>query len=180
MKTKHILRVLIIVALLLLIPVLGNRYVDGWNWTLFDFIWAAVVLSSAGLAFEFVTSRSGALMYKVAGGLAVITALVLVWINAAVSIIGDENPANILYGVVLLTLILGAIIVRFKSHGMFRVLFVTAIVQALVPVIGYFIWSPEVFSWAPGVVDVFILNGFFVMLFAASALLFRQADTTSK
>jgi hypothetical protein len=72
---------------------------------------------------------------------------------------------------------LGATIVRFEPHGMSRVLFAMAIAQALVPVIALIIWKSQI-SWAPGMLGVFGLNAFFVMLFVGSALLFRRASAT--
>ncbi len=73
--------------------------------------------------------------------------------------------------------VIGALIARFEPHGMARVLFTTAGAQMLVPVIALINWPPPVTSWgAAGVVGVFILNAFFVMLFVGSALLFRRAS----
>jgi hypothetical protein len=91
----------------------------------------------------------------------------LFWINGAVGIIGSEdNPANVLYGGVLAALLIGTIVARLEPQGMTRALFATALAQALVPVIALVIWTPEVSS---GIVQVFMLNAFFVTLFAASA-----------
>lgn len=70
--------------------------------------------------------------------------------------------------------IIGAIISRLQPLGMARALFVTALAQALVPVIALTIWQPT--SWgAAGVFGVFVLNAFFVMLLVGSALLFKRA-----
>ena len=68
--------------------------------------------------------------------------------------------------------IIGAIIVRFRPHGMARALFATAFAQALVAVIVLIIglglpWSPPV--------EILALNRFFVSLFVGSAMLFRYA-----
>ena len=77
-----------------------------------------------------------------------------------------------MYVGVLAVGIIGAIIARFRPHGMARALFATALAQALVAVIALIIglglpWSPPV--------ELLALNGFFVALFAGSALLFRYA-----
>ena len=90
-------------------------------------------------------------------------------------IIGSEdNNANVMYFGVLAVGIIGAIIARFRPHGMARALFATALAQALVAVIALIItlrspWSP------PGVLGTLILNGFFAALFVGSAWLFREA-----
>ena len=53
----------------------------------------------------------------------------------------------------------------------------TAIAQALVPVIALIIWKPQVTSVEAflGMLGVFGVNGFFVALFVGSAMLFRHA-----
>jgi len=70
--------------------------------------------------------------------------------------------------------IVGAIIARFRPHGMARALFATALAQALVSVIALIITLGSPGS-PPGVLGVLVLNGFFVGLFVGSALLFRYA-----
>jgi len=111
--------------------------------------------------------------YRAATGLAVATALILVWVNLAVGLIGTEdNPANLMYFGVIAVGAIGAIIARFQPDGMARALFATALAQALVPVIALIIWKPQV----PSVESVLGVNAFFVMLFVGSALLFRRAN----
>ncbi len=171
MKNKNIIRVILGTALLLSIPLLGN-----WPWTFSDFVFMGVLLFGAGMTFVLVISQSGAMSYKIAGGLAVLASLVLVWGNAAVGLIGDDNSANLMYAAVILIGIIGAILARLQAHGMMQTLFAMAVAQALVPVIAFSIWPPSVISWAPGVLEVFILNGFFVMTFIISALLFQHAE----
>jgi hypothetical protein len=56
--------------------------------------------------------------------------------------------------------------------GMSRALLATALAQFMVPVIAFAIWRPD---FSPGVVQVFTLNFFFVLLFSWSAHLFRIA-----
>jgi hypothetical protein len=116
--------------------------------------------------------------YRAAVGIALATALILIWMNLAVGLIGSEdNPANLLYGGVLAVGLIGVLIARFRPHGVARALFATAIAQALVPVIALIIWKPQVTSVEAflGVLGVFGVNGFFVMQFVGSALLFRYA-----
>ena len=69
---------------------------------------------------------------------------------------------------------IGAMIARFQPQGMARALFATALAQTLVPMIALIVWRPSLDD-APGIVGVFMLNAFFVMLFAVSALFFRRA-----
>lgn len=173
MQTKHLLGVFLVPSLLLLVPLVAMQFVDGMVWRWFDFAVAWVLMVSAGLAYRLVASRTGSVAYRSAVGVAVATMFMLVWGNLAVGFIGNEdNPANLLYLGVLAVGIIGAGIVRFKAHGMARVLFATALVQFLVPVIALIIWRPEL---TLGVAKVFVFNGVFVMLFVGSALLFRRS-----
>ncbi len=118
---------------------------------------------------------TGNTAYRAAVALALAAALILVWMNLAVGLIGTEdNPANLMYGGVLAVGIIGAIIARFRPHGMARALFAMALAQALVPVIALIIGKPQVTS-VEVILGVLVVNAFFVMLFLGSALLFRLA-----
>ena len=181
-RNKNILRMVLATAFLLLIPLVAMQFSDEVKWTRFDFAFAGVLLLGSGFAYELIARKSGHIGYRLAVGMAVVTALLLVWVNGAVGIIGDEdNPANLLYGGVLAVGIIGALVARFRPHGMARALFATALAQALVPVIALMIWKPQATSWEPpGVLGVFVLNAFFVMLFVGSGLLFRSAARKHK
>ena len=112
-------------------------------------------------------------MYKVAVGVALGAALILVWLSLGVGIIGrDGDSANRMYFGVLAVGILGALIARFRPRGMARALFATAAAQtsvALIALIGG-LGRP----WS-GPLELSLLNGFFVALFLGSAWLFRRA-----
>jgi hypothetical protein len=111
--------------------------------------------------------------YRFAVGVSLAAAFVLVWLSLGVGIIGaDGDPANTMYFGVLAVGIVGAIVARFRPHGMARALFATALAQALVAVIALIAglglpWSPPL--------EILAVNGFFVALFVGSALLFRYA-----
>ncbi|CAA9521473.1 MAG: hypothetical protein AVDCRST_MAG05-3641 [uncultured Rubrobacteraceae bacterium] len=157
-------------AFILLIPLLA-----GWPWNVADFVFAGALIFGTGFAFVLAARRVGNNAYRAAVGVALAAAFILVWLTGAVGIIGSEdNNANLMYFGVLAVGIIGAIVARFRQHGMARALFATALAQALVALIALIIglsspWSP------PGVLETLILNGFFVALFAGSALLFRYA-----
>ncbi len=176
MNMKTFLPVLLVPSILVLIPAAAMALnADGWGWSAFDFIIMWVLIASAVLAYKLVASRSANSAYRVATGAAVVTGLLLIWINGAVGLIGSEdNPANALYFGVLAVGVIGAAIARLEPLGMARALFATAVAQFLVPVIALIVWQPD---FSPGVVQVFVLNFFFVLLFAGSALLFQYAGS---
>ena len=173
--TRRLIVWAVVVALILLIPLVAMQFTSEVNWTLSDFVFAGVLLFGTGLTYELVARKAGGIAYRAAVGVALAAAFLLVWINGAVGIIGNEdNPANLMYGGVLAVGIIGAMIARFQPQGMARALFATALAQMMVPVIALIVWRPSLDD-APGIVGVFMLNAFFVMLFVVSALFFRRA-----
>ena len=165
----------VVVALILLIPLVAMQFTSEVNWTLSDFVFAGVLLFGTGLTYELVARKAGGTAYRAAVGVALGAAFLLVWINAAVGIIGNEdNPTNLMYFGVLAVGIIGAMIARFQPKGMALALFATAFAQMLVALIALIAWRPSLDD-APGILGVFMLNAFFVMLFVVSAFLFRRA-----
>jgi len=171
---KSIIRVALGTGLILLIPLFGNLFVDGWNWPLPAFILAGTLLFGTGLTYELVAkkmmSNKG---YRFAVGVALAAVFLLVWMNAAVCGILGDDPANMMYFGVLLVGFIGAVIARLEPQGMSRALFATAFAMLLVPAIAVIIGTP---AFANGVVAVFGLHAVFAMLFVGSALLFRRAS----
>ncbi len=169
MHKRGMIRIALATAFLLLVPLLAMQFTDEVVWDLADFAVAGALLFGAGLTYELMARKSGHVAYRAGVGVAVATALLLVWMNLAVGIIGnEENPANLMYIGVLAVGVIGALIARFRSPGMARVLFATAIAQMLVAVI----------AQLAGLGFTFVLNGFFAMLWVGSALLFRRASAS--
>ena len=173
--TRRLMVWAVVVALVLFIPLVAMQFTSEVNWTLSDFVFAGVLLFGTGLTYELVARKAGGIAYRAAVGVALGAAFLLVWINAAVGIIGNEdNPANLMYFGVLAVLSIGIAMARLRPRGMVRALFATALAQMLVPVIALIAWRPSLDD-APGILGVFMLNAFFVMLFVVSAFLFRRA-----
>ena len=172
---KNIIRIALVTACILLVPLVAMQFTEEVNWNLFDFAFMGTLLFGTGLTYELVARKARNIAYRVAVGVAVAAALLLVWVNGAVGIIGN-GPVNLMYFGVLAVLVIGAAVARLEPQGMARALFATALAQALVPVIALVIWKPD---FAPGVLQVFGLNAFFVMLFVGSALLFRRASVSN-
>jgi len=81
-------------ALLLPVPLVAMQVSDEWNWTLFGFVFIGTVLYGAVLTYELVARKADTTAYRAAVGVAVVTAVLLVWVNGAVGIIGD-GPVNL-------------------------------------------------------------------------------------
>jgi hypothetical protein len=172
---RSAVRIALATAFILLILLVAMQFSDQWNWDLFDFVFAGVLLFGTGLASELIARKSDNSAYRFAVGITVVSALLLIWINAAVGIIGEPGGSNLMYFGVLAVGFIGALIARFRPHGMARALFTMAIAQMLVPVIALVIAKPQITVEPPGVAGVFGLNAFFALLWVGSALLFRRA-----
>ncbi|MFT4605339.1 MAG: hypothetical protein ACI9W4_002078 [Rhodothermales bacterium] len=106
-------------GLLLLLPLVAMQFSNQVAWSLGDFLIFGAMLGGAGLALELAYRKAGSSSYKVGVGLAVLAAFLLIWINGAVGIIGNEgNAANQIFTGVLGVALLGAIIARFEAKGM--------------------------------------------------------------
>ena len=164
------------VFFLLLIPLIAMQISDDWQWGVFDFVLAFIVLFGAGLTFEFIATKADSLAYKAGVAVAVAGALLLVWVSVAVGIIGDEEAINMLYLGVIAVGLIGAFIGRFEAQGMARAAYAAAIAQMLVPVIAFAIPSlRDLLMEPPGLLGVFALNAVFALFFVGSGLLFQKA-----
>lgn len=166
----------ILAAFLLLVPLAAMQFTDEVAWSLFDFFAAWILLFGAGLTYTLIARKMSNIAYKTAVGVAVMTALLIIWANLSVGIIGAEgNPANIMYAGVIAVGIIGAIVVRFQPHGMSIVLFVTASANAMVTVIAIIAKLSDEVSEP---IVILIPNVLFIGLWIWSALLFRKSNVS--
>lgn len=151
-------------AFLLLVPLVGMQFTSQVNWDETGIV-MGLMLSAACGTYELAARTTGNGSYRLAVGIAVLAAFLLIWINLAVGIIGTEdNALNLMYGGVLAVALVGAAIARFEPEGMGRAFVVTAVAQLLVGIIalttGHF---------------TLVLEGFFAALWLIAAALFRKA-----
>ncbi len=112
-------------------------------------------------------------LYLPAIVIAIVATLMLVWLSLGVGIIGaDGDPANRMYFGVAAIGIIGTIIARTRAHGMARTLFAMAATQAAIAVIAVVARLGLPYS---GPAEILLLNGFFVVVFAAAGWLFSRA-----
>lgn len=159
---------------LLLLPLIAMQFTDEVNWTPGDFIAAAILLGATGVAMEALFRTSANWTYRIAGGIAAGSGLLLVWSMLAVGIIGAESdPVNLLFAAVFAVLVGGAVIVRLEADGMARTLIAAAIVQAVVMGIALAVgYGAET---GHELIEILGANGVFILAFLLSAGLFRIA-----
>jgi hypothetical protein len=163
------------IALILLVPLVAMQFTDEVDWTPFDFAFAFTMLFGAGVVFELAARTTGSLAYRAGAGVAIVSALMLVWVTGAVGIIGTEDDAaNLMYGGVLAVGIVGAIAARFQPDGMARAMFATAIAQALAAAVALAggMGSDADPGWPRDIIGV---TGMFVVLWLVSGMLFVKA-----
>lgn len=157
-------------ALLLLTPLVAMQFTKQVDWDMDDFVLFGLMLAAACGTYELAARTSGNGSYRAATGVAVVTAFVLVWMNLAVGIIGnEENPANLMFGGVLAVGFIGALFARFRPRGMALALVATAVAQVLVCVI----------ALTAGIEAPWILTAMYAGFWLASAGLYRKAGETT-
>lgn len=153
-------------AALMLLPLLILRLAGNETWAPGDFVFLAILLAGIGVAYELAARVRDRSAYRVAVGLALAAALLLIWINLAVGIIGSEdNPANAIYGGVIAVALAGTMLARFRPLGMAYAMAATAIAQVLAFVV----------ALAAGLGFTGPITIFFAALWLLSAWLFRKA-----
>lgn len=176
MQNKNYLRWVLITAAVLAIPALAmafqlgvpdpGRGTAGVNWGPMDFAIVGILVLGAGLLYEYASSRAGTTAQRIAVAIAVGAGFLLIWVNLAVGMIGDEgNAANLMYLLPLVVALIGAAVSRFEPREASVWMFVTAGAQALILVI----------ALVAGLGPTVPADLFFIGLWVASGLLFRQA-----
>jgi hypothetical protein len=152
---------------LLLLPAIAMLLgAEGVHWTAFDFLAMGVLLASACAAYEVAVRMSGSSAYRLGFALAIVLGFLLVWINLAVGVIGDEdNVANVVFAGVLLVGAIGALLGQLQAAGMARAMVATGIAQLLAG--GY--------AFALGSKEGVMFSVAFAALWLTSAALFRKA-----
>jgi hypothetical protein len=136
-----------------------------------------VALTVLGAIAYAVTNRHGT-AYRAAVGVALVATFILFWGIGAVGFMGNdlEHPADLMYALVPVVGIIGAVIARFQPRGMAAAMFATALAQMLVPASAVIVGLNLMpISLSELVSFTLILNGPFAALYVGSALLFRKA-----
>lgn len=153
------------VAGLLLAPLVAMQFTSEVDWDETDFIVMGFILGSLGLSLEFMVTRSQSLAYRIASGIAILAAFLLIWANLAVGMIGSEdNRYNLLFGAVLAIALVGSIATRFRSMGMALATATAGVAQITIAIGG-------IPSDARGALFSAVLGGLWLL----AALLFRRS-----
>ena len=146
------------------------------DWDALDFVVFGALIAAVAVTYRLALRWTGNTAYRIAVGVALAGAFLLVWVNGAVGIIGAAgNDANMMFLGVLGIGVIGAFTGRFQAHGMARALYATALAQVVVGVIALAGGlGAEGAAWPR---DILFATGFFVALWLLSGWLFRKAGT---
>lgn len=124
------------IAGLVALPAIAMQFTSEVNWTGEDFLFAIVMLGGVGLAFEMAVRASGSWAYRSGAAVALGAGLVMLWINGAVGIVGNEGRLiNLWFDLIPLLALFGAIGARFRARGMAAAMTATAAAQMMVGLI---------------------------------------------
>lgn len=83
MQKKQIIKIVSWSTLALVIPILGQLFVEGWNWTWHDFLFAWVFFNILGFVYTFVTNKISMRRWRIVAGLFVVAVFAFVWVMLA-------------------------------------------------------------------------------------------------
>jgi hypothetical protein len=153
---------------LLVLPAMAMQMTSEVNWTVGDFVFAAILLSCLGgiaeLAVRF--TRHGALRigYLLTG----FTAFITCWSNAAVGIIGDDDTVNVFFFVMVAVGLVAGAFLRFRPASMRWIAVLLAIGQYAVGVAALIMMPGHAVEWG--------FLTFFVLLWLAASWSFHRGS----
>ena len=150
---------------LLLVPLLAMRFSGEVAWSTGDFLFAALVIGGAGLAYELAVRTVAGGAYRAAVAAAVTGAVLVLWVNGAVGFVGDEGDrANLVFYAVIGLGSVGAIATLARPAPMAWVMSTMSVLQVAVGI--------STVGMDPVVIPATI---FFTGLWILSAHLFHRA-----
>lgn len=150
---------------LLLLPLIAMQFTRQVEWGSEDFAIIGVMLAMVCGAYELAVRMNGSRAFRAAVLIAAMGCFLLIWVNLAVGIIGDEdNALNLVYLGVLAVPVCGAVLAWGRARRMAWVMVTAAVAQGAAGVV----------ALANGYVTLPI-EAFFIALWLLSARLFHEA-----
>jgi hypothetical protein len=83
MERKQVIKIVTWSTIALLIPILGQFFVEGWNWGLGDFVFAWVFFILLSFSYIFTTNKIYNPKGKILAGIGVVTIFAFIWVMLA-------------------------------------------------------------------------------------------------
>ena len=154
-----------IAGLALLAPLVAMQFTREVNWTVGDFIFAAMLIGLVGVTLELAVRASPNGYYRGGAATAIAASFLTIWVNGAVGMIGSEdNPYNLFFFTPVGAALIGSVLARFRPGGMALAMLVASAAQG---------------AFAIGGMSADMRGGTFSVMFAGlwllSAAMFRNA-----
>ena len=163
-----------IAAALLITQAVMMQVSKEWNWGPASFVLAGIMICGPILVYERTVRLWPSLAYRGGAAVAMVVSFLMIWINLAVGIVGEDNPINFSFFMLIFGSAVGAFAARFQPDGMARAMLGTAAVQVLLAIA--IATAPSTQREPGGAVGSLVLCGFFAGLWLVSAALFSKAS----
>lgn len=143
------------------------------NWSVFDILVAIILLAAVLVPGVVIFVRVRSLAHRMAGGLALIGALMMVWANGAVGLVStpDDSANLLLLGVLPIGLMI-AVVERFRAEGLVRGFAVMAVLQLAAGITLFAMgWGADGAAWPFDLLGVTLV---YAGLWGACAWLMRR------
>lgn len=85
-SVKNIIRIVLVAAFILLIPLVAMQFTDEVNWELSDFVIIGTLLLGTGLTYELVARKMENTAHRIVLGTVLLALLLYIWAELAVGI----------------------------------------------------------------------------------------------
>lgn len=167
-----------VAAALWVTPMVMMQISDEWNWGPESFVLSAIMIGGPIVAYEQTARIWPSLAYRGGVAAALVTSVLLIWINLAVGIVGEDNPINFSFFLLVMASAVGAFAARLRPDGMARAMVGTAVMQGLLALA--IATAPSIANEPRGTVGALVLCGFFAAMWLVSAALFYKASGESR
>lgn len=137
-----------------------------------------VLIFTTGCSYVLITRYTRNIVSKAGYAMAIGTTFLLIWSNLAVGLIGGgPHLGNLMSMAVVAVAIIGIILSRFTAAGMEKAMYATAFTLVILAVIALLANIHE-YPGSP-INEIIAVNGFFILLYVVTWVLFRYVDQTS-
>lgn len=166
---KTMVRVAVGALVVLMVPIIASRVVEGWNWPARAFVLVYGLFFVTGMAYALIARKMAAWSYKAGVAVALVAGFALGW-STMVQTADSGHPERMWFLSVLVVGLIGALLARLRARGLALTLFAMAVTLAVMAVTLPSGAPPEMAQ------RMAIGHGVFVALFVASGLMFRHAS----
>ena len=166
---KTTLRVALGALVVLMVPLVASRVVEGWNWSAGSFVFVYVLFFALGMTYALIARKMGVWSYKVGVAVALFSGFAFGW-STMVQVADSGHPENLACHCVLVVGIVGALLARLQARGLAYTLFAMAATLALIAMLLPSGMPPDLAR------NMAIGHGGYFALLTASGLLFRHAS----